>query len=151
MDTITTERAIHRAMCRYAQALDQRQWQLLDDVFAVDATAWYGGEHAVAGRVAIVALIRSFLDGCGPTQHLLGNLQVERLSADTADSVCYVRAGHRGASGREVAEYTVYGAYRASWQLDATGWRAQQWRLEVFWSSGDASILGQVPVTAATE
>lgn len=64
---------------RYAYALDNRQWTVLDDVFTTDAVARYGTPKSpqLNGRENIVASIRSFLDGCGPSQHLLGNHLIE--------------------------------------------------------------------------
>ena len=48
------------------------------------------------GGAALVALMRSFLDDCGPTQHLLGNLTVEVDAGSEAHSRCYVSGSAPG-------------------------------------------------------
>ncbi|MBW2421050.1 MAG: nuclear transport factor 2 family protein [Deltaproteobacteria bacterium] len=82
------------ALDRYAEALDGRQWELLDRVFLpeldYDFVAWRARSRAEA-----VERIREALDGCGPTQHLLGNYRVT-VDGDSATSAVYVRAFHLG-------------------------------------------------------
>src|SRR3954454_20798523 len=82
-------------MHRYAEALDRRDWSLLEQVFTTEVTADYGGEVQVAGRDEMVDMIRSFLGGCGPTQHLLGN-EDATVDGDVAHSSCKMRAHHVG-------------------------------------------------------
>ena len=67
--------AIRAVLDRYAEALDSRDWEMLDEVFAPDAVFEFG-EFLTRTRAEAVAMIRSHLDGCGPTQHLLGNHRV---------------------------------------------------------------------------
>ena len=49
----------------YADALDNRKWSDLDDVFDLEVTVNYGGAYFIRGRPNVVAMIRSFLDPCG--------------------------------------------------------------------------------------
>ncbi len=136
------ERQVHRAMCRYARALDHREWALLDQVFCPDVHYAPVGVEPAFGRPAAIALIRSFLDGCGPTQHLLGNLEVE-ADGDAPYSRCYVRAAHRGTGERSNVEFVTHAEYLVRWQLQPTGWRAREWVLRPLWHAGDISILGR--------
>ncbi|MGZ8813386.1 MAG: nuclear transport factor 2 family protein, partial [Mycobacterium sp.] len=65
----------------YATCLDTRDWLGLNNVFHPQAVGIYA--VTLNGRAAIVDSIRSFLDGCGPSQHLLGNYQIS-IDGDNA-------------------------------------------------------------------
>jgi hypothetical protein len=100
LELLLAERAIARALAEIARAMDERRWEALDGLVAEQATADFG-LGPVAGRAAIVGVMRSFLDDCGPTQHLLGNLVVD-VAADGAEasSRCYVSDMHVGTGDR---------------------------------------------------
>jgi hypothetical protein len=125
---------------RYPQALDWRQWEVLDQVFHQDATADYGTGR-LQGRVAIVAMIRGMLGGCGPSQHLLGNHQVE-IDGESARSTCRCRVFHQGAGGRQQLTYEVLGAYDDELAWTEHGWRITHRVMSVSIQRGDPSILG---------
>ena len=96
--------AVIDVLNRYAEALDHRDWELLDEVFLADATADYGA-GALEGRDAIVGSITDLLGGCGPSQHLLGNFQV--LDAKRGKTIFQFQTGGPIAGG--VVTYTVNG------------------------------------------
>ena len=95
IEHLLLEHQLNQVLARYARACDQRDWAALDEVFVQEATADYGGSLHLQGRGPIVAMIRAHLGGCGPSQHLLGNLLVEARDGAVASRV-YVRAAHRG-------------------------------------------------------
>jgi hypothetical protein len=133
-------RAITDTVVRYAFALDRRDWALLDQVFAEEAVAHYrtGTFH---GRYAILAMIRSHLGGCGPSQHLLGNHWVE-VDGDRATSTCSVRALHLGAGSRaDLTPFEVCGTYRDVLCAYADGWRIVERWAEWTISRGDWDVL----------
>ncbi len=132
--------AVAFVLNRYAEALDGRRWELLDDVFDVDATADYG-TGTLEGRAAIVTMIRSMLGGCGPTQHLLGNHQIE-IDGQHARSTCRCRVFHQGASRREQTTYEVFGAYDDMLTWTGAAWRITHRVMSVSIQLGDPSILG---------
>ncbi|WP_082281877.1 nuclear transport factor 2 family protein [Mycobacterium colombiense] len=74
--SVADERAIERALVQLARAMDDRDWATLEDIIADDAIGDLGNGR-VEGRAAIIDLIRGYLDRCGPTQHLLGNVLVD--------------------------------------------------------------------------
>ena len=128
---------------RYSDALDDRDWVLLDDFFTADAVARYGspGATPVTGRPAIVALIRSHLDGCGPSQHLFGNHVVE-VDGDAASSTCKARVCHFGAGDRASLEpYECFGVYRHTLRRTDAGWRVVDLLFDVRHAVGDARVL----------
>lgn len=132
--------AIELAMTVYAQALDERDWPALDSVFADDVEALTGAPEAVRTRANFVAMIRGFLDTCGPTQHLLGPTRIDS-DGDGAKSITPFRAFH---SDQVFATrvYEALGRYHVRWVRTAQGWRAMQWRYAIISHIGDPSLLG---------
>ena len=124
----------------YAEALDRRNWQLLDEVFVPELEFDFG-EWAARSREEAVASIRSYLDGCGPTQHLLGNYRIE-VEGETAHSRVYVRAFHLGVGDAEGKTYEMGGEYRDELRCTEAGWRSFRREGEVFWELGSRDVLG---------
>jgi hypothetical protein len=120
LDHLLAERAITRTLTLIARAMDDRDWAALDDLVVPDVTANLGtGE--LRGLVAIVTSIRSFLDDCGPTQHLLGNVLVD-VDGDTATSRAYVSDMHIGAGDRSELTFRTLGDYHDSWVRRGDRW-----------------------------
>ena len=141
MKSLSDERwEIVRVLDRYAEALDQRRWELLDQVFAPDLEFDFG-EWVVRSRADAVKAIRSYLDGCGPTQHLLGNYRIE-IDGDTATSSCYVRAFHIGVAAAEGKTYEMGGEYRDELRRTEQGWRSGRRKGLLFWEVGSRDVLG---------
>jgi 3-phenylpropionate/cinnamic acid dioxygenase small subunit len=120
LQALTDERDIERALIRVARAMDDRDWSGLADILADDAVGDFGTGR-VQGRAAIIELIRGFLDSCGPTQHLLGNILVD-VAEDMAVSRAYVHDVHLGTADPSSRFYTL-GDYRDTWERRAGVWR----------------------------
>lgn len=138
--TLLAEREIHLALCRFARAMDERDWAALDDVIAEHATADFG-TGLLQGRTRIVADMRSYLDVCGPTQHLLGNLVVE-VAGDRAASRCYVRDLHLGTGAMAAESFSSSGEYRDRWERGSSGWRMVHRHKATFLAQGSIGIFG---------
>lgn len=134
------ERELHQVVCRYARLCDERDWAALDGVFSATATADYGGWQ-LRDRAAIAAMLRNNLGGCGPTQHLLGNLRVER-DGDELRSRVAVRAAHRGAAQKREQTYECMGEYHDRWVQTPAGWRIAHRRMVVTLEFGSRGLLG---------
>lgn len=137
---IETQYAIHAAMARYAEALDARDWPALDSVFTEGVAVDHGGGEPLLGRAALIGMIRSCLDDCGPTQHLIGPSRVT-AEGDVAQSTTPIRAFHcdRLTSTRT---YDWIGRYHVRWRRDNEGWRATHWRYDAIAHVGDMSLIG---------
>lgn len=131
-------RAVSAGLYRYARALDERDWALLDDVFAPDANAHYGADASLQGREAIVAGIRRYLDHCGPTQHMVTNIEASP-AGERLESRCCVQAAHT--SVERDRHFAVLGRYVARWIQVAGAWRIADFRMSVDLSHGDPDIL----------
>jgi hypothetical protein len=111
----------------------------LDDVFHPQAVGVYGA--TLTGRAAIIESIRSFLDGCGPSQHLLGNHQIA-IDGDEAQSLTKARVLHVGAGERaRLTPYEAIGVYRDRHLRTAEGWRITNRHFDVQIAIGDINIL----------
>ncbi len=83
-----------------------------------DATAELGA-GPLEGSAAIAESIRGYLDACGPTQHLLGNVLVDvDLAAGTATSRAYVSDVHLGQGSRSELTFSTLGDYHDTWERD---------------------------------
>lgn len=120
--TLLAEREIARGLAEFARAMDERDWNALDDVLAEDATGDFGAGGILCGRAAMVALMRSFLDDCGPTQHLVGNVVVD-VVGDQACSRCYVCDMHVGAGEKAHLTLRSLGEYHDRWRRIDGRWR----------------------------
>lgn len=140
MDCECVERqAIIDVLNRYATCLDTRDWLGLNDVFHPEAVGNYAA--TLTGRAAIVESIRSFLDGCGPSQHLLGNYQIA-IDGDEARSVTKARVLHVGAGDRaQLTPYEAIGVYRDRHLRTADGWRIIHRHFDVQIAMGDINVL----------
>lgn len=131
--------AIEEVLNRYAIALDSRDWNALDQVFTSDATALYHGPGHFQGREAIVGLVRSVLEKCGATQHLLGNVRIS-LDGEKAEAKCYLQAIHAGKGAYEGKVMTFWGEYRDKLVKTVDGWRISYRELAALHVEGDIGI-----------
>ena len=123
LDTLFAEREIERQLIRFARGMDERDWDAVRAVMFDDATAELGAGPLV-GSAAIAESIRGYLDACGPTQHLLGNVLVEvDLAAGTATSRAYVSDVHLGRGSRSDLTFSTLGDYHDTWEHNGATWR----------------------------
>lgn len=139
LEQLLLERDIGRVLIRYARMCDERDWAALDDIFSDDASADYGGWQ-LRDRAAILSMLRRHLDGCGPTQHLLGNLEVT-VAGETVTSRVAVRAAHRGADDLVQETYDCLGEYQDRWTLTPNGWRIAHRSMKVRLEFGSRTLL----------
>jgi hypothetical protein len=133
--TADQQKAVVDVVVRCAAAFDRRDWPALDEVFTADAVG-----YGVEGRNEVVKFVRSFLGGCGPSQHLLGNHHV-LVDGAAAKSVCKARVFHQGAGDRSNQTYECFGNYWDDLVLTDSGWRISKREFEVTISLGDLSVL----------
>lgn len=131
--------AIIDVLNTYATCLDTRDWSGLTHVFHSEAVGVYGA--TLTGRAAIIESIRSFLDGCGPSQHLLGNYQVA-IDGNEAESSTKARVLHVGAGERaNLTPYEAVGVYHDRHLRTADGWRITHRHFDVQIAIGDINVL----------
>ena len=67
VERLQAERDVGRQLVRFARAMDSRDWGALRAILFDDSTAELGS-GPLTGSDAIVGVIRSYLDACGPSQ-----------------------------------------------------------------------------------
>ncbi len=137
------ERELQQVLTAYARMCDERDWAAIDAVFSDDAHAEYGG-WALPDRGAILRMLIRNLGGCGPTQHLLGNLTVEH-GPDGPRSRISVRAAHRGSAELADQTYECLGEYLDHWVATPRGWRIRHRRMVITLEIGSRRLLRPAP------
>lgn len=132
--------AIIATLDRYAECLDRRDWAGLADVFTEDVEIdWV--EWQQRGLDAATTSIRSYLDGCGPSQHLLGNYRIE-LAGDRATSRHYCRVMHMGKGLQAGKTYESWIEYADELVRTNEGWRSRRRVCRAMMEQGDRAVLG---------
>ncbi|BDI06199.1 nuclear transport factor 2 family protein [Sphaerotilus microaerophilus] len=141
--TVLIERELQQVLTAYARMCDERNWAAIDSVFSEDASAEYGG-WPLPDRAAILRMLTRNLGGCGPTQHLLGNLTVDH-GTDGPRSRISVRAAHRGAAELADQTYECLGEYLDHWVATPQGWRIRHRRMVITLEIGSRRLLRPAP------
>ena len=141
---------IQDVLTRYCTSLDSRNWELLSEVFTVEAEADFGalgGQHR--GVDAIASFVRQVLEGCDATQHLLGNFDIA-VEGDEALASCYFQAQHVLLGGSGGHAYLVGGSYKDRLVRSNVGWRIAHRQLIPAWSDGNAGLFAEAAGRMAT-
>lgn len=133
--------AVYDLFVLYADALDYRRWELLEEVFSADVTsAWPMGE-VLEGREQMVELIQRHFAEIGPTHHLMGNFSARSDGEEILASV-RIRAYHSGAGERADLFEESLGSFDARARPTADGWRFVHFSEEVFVALGSYEVFG---------
>lgn len=115
---------ITELMHRYAEMVDQRQWKMMDVIFALEATIDYTSTGGPAGpfRETLAWLDRA-LESWPINLHIVTNLIIE-IEGDEATSRCYFHApmGRNTADGSQLI-ITNAGRYLDKLIRTNKGWR----------------------------
>ncbi|MFV8166903.1 nuclear transport factor 2 family protein [Mycobacterium sp. 134] len=116
------ERNVERALNLFARAMDDRDWATMAEILAEHAEGDFGTGR-LSGAASIIEMIRGFLDGCGPTQHLLGNVVID-VVGDTATSRAFIRDVHLNSGADPSTRFYTMGDYHDTWRRNDDGrWR----------------------------
>ena len=137
---VEDELAIVAVAVAYTWALDEHDWDALDDVFVPDATAILGHPPELVGRGAIKRRIRDALSPLDDSHHLVGNHQV-RVDGDSAAHRCYLHAQHVRRAADGGPHYVVAGRYVDRLVRTADGWRIAHRDLVVMWTEGNVAVV----------
>jgi ketosteroid isomerase-like protein len=121
LQRLCDERDIQRALTLFARAMDDRDWTAMAEILADDAEGDFGTGR-LYGSAAIIELIRRYLDNCGPTQHLLGNVVID-VEGDTAFSRAYIRDVHLRSDADPSSRFYTLGDYNDTWRKADGTWR----------------------------
>ena len=121
MQTWQDQQDISALLIQYGCALDNRDWDALAGVFSADAQVEYGSLGLFEGPSAIVAVARAFIESCGATQHLIGNIRIN-VEGNQAQAQCYVQATHAAQQTQDPRLMTLWGEYRDQLVRSDNGW-----------------------------
>lgn len=110
---------------RYSLAMDQKRWEVMDEVFTEDVTAAMGDHIEMVGRTTLVDSIAAAIDCCSATHHMNSNILAE-VDGDMAEVTWRVRAWHQSKDAADCI-LEVVGYYDASFIRTPDGWRACRW------------------------
>lgn len=120
IEDLIAERSIYRNLVAFACAMDERNWDAFADIASMDLVAELG-QGEIQGRDTIVSFMRLFLDNCGTTQHLLGNVIID-VDGDTAKSTAYVCDMHLGSGEKSDMTFRTLGRYNDEWKKIDDRW-----------------------------
>lgn len=122
LEILTAEREIYRQLVKFARAMDDRDWDTIKSLTTDDLIADYGiiDMDEIQGNIAAIEFIRSYLDHCGTTQHILGNILIE-VVGDKATSQSYVSDMHLSRNEDSDIYFRTLGNYSDKWsKVDGT-------------------------------
>jgi uncharacterized protein (TIGR02246 family) len=133
LEELATIHAIEQLKYRYTRAIDTKNWELLADCFAEDATSWYdGGKRSRQGRDSIVAMLHELMPDDFVGSHIAVHPEITLTGPVTAtgiwrmqDIVHYLTDNpvfsHSDIKAGE--ELTGAGYYYDEYVLTADGWK----------------------------
>ncbi len=144
VDELFDQRDISDLLNRYAHALDEKDWDLLETCFTSDAVAIYG---PVLGRKdgfeEIAGTCRAALGNLDSSQHIISNHEVQiGTDGDSATARCYVQAQHTKAGTPGGDNFTIGGIYLDRIVRTPDGWRIRERELKMLWQEGNQAVLG---------
>ncbi|HEY6530859.1 MAG TPA: nuclear transport factor 2 family protein, partial [Acidimicrobiales bacterium] len=138
----------------YADALDRKEWELLDGFFTDEALGEFRSRDPrmqpfeIAGGTNIVDFARQMIGSPEIiTQHLLGNFSAT-IDGDTASASARMRAYHHGIGPREGLFEESIGHYAGRFRRSPEGWRCEWWEEDIYVMLGDPMLFA--PETGAT-
>lgn len=144
VDELLDREHIREVLFRFAEGLDNRDWQLLrslcHETVDADFRAW-GIPAQAMDRESFVGLFQaSFWRPTLHTQHLYTNFRIV-VSANTAQVVFNFLGQHYVPNFPAGEEFHLRGEYTDTLIRSITGWKISSVRLRVFYVSGAAQIL----------
>jgi 3-phenylpropionate/cinnamic acid dioxygenase small subunit len=116
---------IEELMHRYARMVDRRSWELVDRVFADDATIDYTSTGGRKGpHREVLAWLHRALEPWPLNLHFISNLELE-LAGDRARATCYFHAP----MGRPEPDGTQTIVTNAGWYEDELVRTPRGWRI----------------------
>ena len=133
--------AIEQVLYRYAYALDARDYDALDEVFAADARL-----HASGGTLMSPAQYKEMcateLPKLDATHHVVTNTTIT-VDGNYATARAYFQAQHVKNSMAPNGQFLMAGWVDDELDRRPEGWRITERRWHSSWSSGNPAVLGR--------
>lgn len=136
---LSAETKILNTLGLFARVVDRKDWLRIKEVFVEDVRFNYGDGCERQGLEALAETFSTFLNRCGPTQHLLGSIQFE-WDGENAITRAYVQARHQGKENPSLY-FDSNGEYVDRWENRDGNWRIVRRDVQWLTFSGDPSVL----------
>jgi hypothetical protein len=139
--------AIQELEIRYAMAIDQHNFELLDSVFAANADFIYQGFGEFTGVEKFKALVQkndAFLDA---THHMVMSQSIT-VTGDVATCYCYVQAQHIRQSLAPDIMLLMGGNYADKLERIDGHWLIVERNMSTLWGMGNPAVLDMPADTA---
>lgn len=133
-------RAAVDLQCRWAEAIDRRDWDEVRSCFSADVRSDLPRTGRSVGIEALFERQRPVIEALDLTQHFLTNHRVVSRDGGLV-ATCSVIARHQRTQGDAVVVFTFGGRYTDVMAMTDRGLLITERTLSVTWREGDASIL----------
>jgi len=138
-DPVADRLAIIDLINEYADLIDAKRWERLDDFFTDDAVVWWNPERSTAGRTGIMDNMRQMLgtDDIVTYHHVASFTPI--VHGDTADASIRIRAMHNGTGPRAGRFWESLAVQTTHFVRTPSRWRCSgfEWRVVVGLGSMD--------------
>lgn len=137
-----TALAIETQLVRYADCIDGRKFDGLDEVFFPDAYIDFTQTGGIAGSLDEVrAFLTQELARFRVLQHFLSNIRHEEVTRDGMRTYAYVLAKHgfRREGQKGLTFFTLGGEYEDVWRRDDSDWRIDRRVLHLRFVEGETA------------
>lgn len=109
IDRLATESELFSLCCRYALAVDQRDFRALAEMFTEDAQFLHdnGSTPSASDRDEIIAYMQGFLNASGPTFHSVHNVLITHDPAESNSATGIATAHADALTDRHVVSTAV--------------------------------------------
>ena len=148
LTALVQRHAITDTVYKAVRAFDQNNKSALQSACTDDVTLTIDGAETFVGLQAVVTDVLAMVGPLAST-HMMSNVQIDITGqADSAILKTYVLAQHcPPGRGRDPQgpKYVTGGDHRIELvPVDQNGsWKIKNWFLNVIWSQGDSSVVGQ--------
>jgi ketosteroid isomerase-like protein len=145
-DEIADRIALNEMFNRFADALDRKQWDLLDEFFTDDAVGEFKDrsgsmDFELTGGPNIAGFAQKMLSTPEiATQHLLGNFSAT-LDGDSAFATARMRNFQHGVGPRAGLSQESIGHFAGHFRRTPDGWRCHWWQEEIYINLGDPALF----------
>jgi hypothetical protein len=133
LQNIADRFAITDLVNRYFELVNSKQWDLMDQVFAEDATAQETADRVLQGRARIVDSMRSYEDSDEIVLYDHVGIFTPVVQGDAAEAEMRVRSMHHGVGPRQGKFYESLATMFVRVVRTPDGWRFSHydWRISV--------------------
>ena len=134
---------INALLIRYCEALDSKNWTLLDEVFLKSAICDYGQAGNPTGLEEIKQTIIHVIGQVEITQHFLANPSIT-IAGNSATANSYLLAQHIDPGRETDGWYLLGGTYTDELVRCKEGWRIRYRQIHRRWHLGNSQVTIQL-------